>query len=166
MEFVALGVTAEIIVIVEQKDAAAAAALRAVEMRGGKPADAGADDDEIVALAGVLERWRRLAVAQRVGSLEGARMTAAHAGEERRVIAGRILSRRRGTRQVGVARQQSIGAGQGGGADGDTIQEIASSNGLVEAQSTVSGFIFLLHDFPMIIREMGCDGGCGKVTRL
>ena len=53
MEFVALGVTAEIVVIVEKENAAAASALRAIEMRGGEPADAGADDDEVVALAGI-----------------------------------------------------------------------------------------------------------------
>ena len=49
-EFVALGVAAEIVVVVEDEDAGGWPGGAAVEPGGRKPADAGTDHDEIVAL--------------------------------------------------------------------------------------------------------------------
>ncbi len=97
MEFVALGVTAEIVVVVENEDARGLV-LGAVEMRRRQPADAAADDDQIVSLAGRGDRARlrpEIAVAQRVRRFESPRMAAAQAGERRRIISGRVLGRRR-----------------------------------------------------------------------
>ena len=56
---VALGVAAEIVVVVEDQDARAGP-RGAVEVRRRQAADAAADDDQVVGLAGVLgRRWPR-----------------------------------------------------------------------------------------------------------
>src|SRR5579859_645052 len=94
VEFVAFGVTAEIVVIVQYEDAAMCLGSCAVEMRSGKTAQARADDDQVVFLAGVRGRGRWFAVAQRMGVLEGTGVIAAQAGEERGVVAKGILSGR------------------------------------------------------------------------
>ena len=52
-ELVALGVSAKVVVIVEDQDAGFAAGGLAIEVRRGKTADAAADDDQIVGFAGV-----------------------------------------------------------------------------------------------------------------
>ena len=91
IEFVALRMAAEVVVIVENEDAARAAGMLAIEMRGGKTRDARAHHDEIVSFAGIDGGGRGLSVAQGVGGFERSGMTAAHAGEERRIVAGRIL---------------------------------------------------------------------------
>ena len=51
-EFVALGVAAEVVVIVEEEDAGLFAGALAIEVGGCETADAGADDDEIVGFPG------------------------------------------------------------------------------------------------------------------
>src|ERR1700730_5676467 len=94
VEFVAFGVTAEIVVIIENEDAAAGLGLRAVKVRGGETADACTDDDQVVFLAGITRRRPGLAVAQRMSVLEGAGVIAAQAGEQRRVVAEGVLGRR------------------------------------------------------------------------
>ena len=91
IEFVALGMAAEVVVIVENEDAARAAGVLAIKMRGGKTADARADHDEIVLFAGIDGGGRCLSIAQGVGGFERSGMTAAHAGEERGIVARRIL---------------------------------------------------------------------------
>src|SRR5579863_6560963 len=50
-ELVALGVAAEVVVIVEDQDARPGAGVLAIVMRRGQAADAAAHDDEIVLLA-------------------------------------------------------------------------------------------------------------------
>src|SRR5882762_679406 len=91
VEFIAFGMTAEIVVIVENEDAAVCLSC-AVEVRGGEAADASTDDDQVVFLAGIPRRGPALAVAQGMGVLEGAGVTAPEAGEERRVVAEGVLS--------------------------------------------------------------------------
>jgi hypothetical protein len=71
---------AEILVVVEDEDAAVAG-MRALEMRSGQAADARADDDQIVFFARIRWRRRRIAVAQCMSGLEGTRMAPAHARE-------------------------------------------------------------------------------------
>ena len=44
-KFVSLGVSAEVVVIVENQDARFRASVLAMEIRGGEPADASANDD-------------------------------------------------------------------------------------------------------------------------
>src|SRR5882724_5440309 len=91
VEFVAFGVTAEIVVIVQNEDAAMCLGSCAVEVGGGKTAQARADDDQVVFLAGVQRRRPALAVAQSVGVLERAGVIAAQTGEERGVVAKGVL---------------------------------------------------------------------------
>src|SRR5262249_37945391 len=86
-ELVALGVAAEIIVIVEDEDARGRPGGAAIEGGGSQAADAPADDDEVVAL---LDRQpvegEALAFARvRVRGLERARVLSAQPGERGRV---------------------------------------------------------------------------------
>src|SRR5581483_6920576 len=79
-ELVALRVSAEVVVVVEDEDAGARP-LHPVEVRRREAADAAADDDQIEALAGVDRRagaGPEPAVAKRVRRLERPGMTAAH----------------------------------------------------------------------------------------
>ncbi len=157
IEFVAFGVAAEIIVVVEDENAAVAR-VRAVEMRGGETADAPAHDDEIVFFARVRRRRRGFAVAQCMSGFEGARMTAAHAGEQRGVVAGRVLcgrGRSRGRGGCGCGCGDERIAGESGGADGDAVQEIAASDGAIHAEHAVSVLI-VFHDFPGMRRYERC----------
>src|SRR5215813_753503 len=88
-ELVALGVAAEIVVVVEDENAGARTEGAPVEPGGRKPADAGADDHEIVALLDRQPAEREgLAVAQLMSDLERAGMVSTHAGERRRVAEG------------------------------------------------------------------------------
>src|ERR1700738_1285432 len=125
VEFVAFGVTPEIVVIVENEDAALCLGMRPVKVRGGETADASPDDDEVVFLPGIRRGGPALAVAQCMSVLEGAGMIAAQAGEQRRVVAEGILGRGGqlgGARPGGggVRRCSEQGTGSGcGGADGD-----------------------------------------------
>ena len=95
-KFVALGVTAEIVVVVENEDAGVRM-FCPIEMRCREPADAAAHDDEIVGFIRWLEIVRlrpEIAVAQAVRGFKCAGMTAAQPGQRRRIIAGRVLRRR------------------------------------------------------------------------
>src|SRR5690606_32029867 len=77
-EFVALGVTAEIVVIIEDQDAGIRL-LHSVEIGRRKPADAGADHDEVILLLeGKRREGRGVAVAQGMRGLVGAVMLTAH----------------------------------------------------------------------------------------
>jgi hypothetical protein len=96
VKLVALRVTAEVIVIVENQNARAVRAL-AKKVRGREPADSAAHDNEIVRLARVCDRGRWLgqqSIAQRVRSFERSGMTAAHAETSRRIVAPQLLRRK------------------------------------------------------------------------
>ena len=89
MEFVALGMAAEIVVVVEDQDPGPVAVQLAVEVRRRQPAEAAADHDQVVAfieLPGLVEYL----VLPRQGMcyFERARVRAAHAGEGRGVVKG------------------------------------------------------------------------------
>ena len=92
-KLIALGVAAEVIVIVENEHATSLRCLGAIKMRRGKPTDAAAHDNEIIFFARVRARTCALAVTQCVRRLEGSGMAATHAGEQWRIVAGRILRR-------------------------------------------------------------------------
>lgn len=141
LELVALRVAAEVIVIVEQQDAAARRGPGSVEMGGGQPADARPDDDEIVPLAGVAGRGDRGAVAQRVGCLEGTRMAAAQSREQWGVII-------RGRLRCGTARPGPVhgartgserGACEGGGAESEPVEEITPCDRSIQAEVVIRG---------------------------
>src|SRR6266567_1816413 len=86
--------SAEVVVVVENQDARAAASCFTVEVSGGQAADAAADNDQIVYLASIFRLARGIpesAVAQAVSGVEGAGMAAAHASERRWIVLGRLL---------------------------------------------------------------------------
>ena len=83
-KFVALGVSAEVVVIIENEDARFVAGRLAVEMRGRQSADAAADDDQVVGFAGIFGLARRIpesSIAKAVRGFERSGMAAAHAGQ-------------------------------------------------------------------------------------
>ena len=96
-ELVALGVAAEVVVVVEDQDARVGPRL-AEDMRGRQAADAAAHHHEIVLLARVF-RCRRVlpegGVAHRVERLERSDVRSAQAGQRRRIAAGLALREER-----------------------------------------------------------------------
>ena len=84
---------AEVVVVVEDQNPRARSGL-AIEVGGGQAADPGADDNQIISFTGVrrsVPASPEVAVAQLVRILKRTWMTAAHAGQRRRVIACRFL---------------------------------------------------------------------------
>ena len=119
-KFIAFGVPAEIVVIVEDQNAGiAAGALQEVVGRA-QPADSSADDHQVVALVGVRDggQINLAAVAQLMRRLEGSDMVAAHSGQRRRIVVRRLFRckflRRRPLRKKRGA----------GGASADSVDEI------------------------------------------
>ena len=116
-ELVALGVAAEIVVVVEDEDARRWSGGATVEEGGSQPADAGADDDEIVSLLdrqpldGEALAFERL----RVRDLERARVLAAQSDERRRIALGLGCNLRR--------RREACGDGQG-----YSVEKVAARN--------------------------------------
>lgn len=100
MKLVALGVAAEVVVVVEDQHSTAGRARPEV-MRGCQAADAGADDDEVEGFARVVD-WtcQRTRVAQRMRCFEGAGVTAAHAQTRRRVVTTPIAAPCRKSRRA------------------------------------------------------------------
>ncbi len=100
-ELVPLGMSAEVVVVVENEDLRRRARPRAVEVRRRQSADAAAHHDEIVGFARVLRRAGvapEITVAQRMRHVERSVVAAAHAGQRRRIVTGRVLRKRRGLR--------------------------------------------------------------------
>src|SRR5262249_59732296 len=116
-ELVALGMAAEIIVVVEDEDARGRPGGAAIEGGSRQSADARADDDEVVTL---LERQpverEALAFARlRMRGLERARVLSAQSGER-----GRIAQRLR--------RDLCRGRKAGGDGQSHAIEEVAARN--------------------------------------
>src|SRR6516225_6502238 len=83
--------------VVENEDACVLAP-RAVEVRRREPTDSAAHDDQIVAFTGLrdlIPLRPKIAVAQAVGGLEAADVTAAQSGQCWRIVARVVLRRRR-----------------------------------------------------------------------
>jgi hypothetical protein len=129
LKLVALGVTAKIIMVVQQQDARPGRGSRPKKMRGRKTADAGADHDQIVRLAGIDTLRPSGSISQRMRTLERARMATPHAIQERRVITGQVLGGNRssnGIRRMGL--EQWAGQCRRTG-NQRTLQKIAAWNG-------------------------------------
>ena len=92
VELVALGVTAEVVVIVEQEDLRVGTGRLTEEPGRREPAEARAHHHEVVGGIDALFGMRpALALAEdRMGHLEGARVRAAQARARRRVVADRL----------------------------------------------------------------------------
>src|SRR5882757_691213 len=88
-------------------------------------------------------------------------MTAAQAGEERGIVAKRVLSGAglSGTRLSGIGQEGIAGTcersgergarSRDGGTQGDAVQKVAAADGAVHAQCSIPGFVLLSfwHDF-------------------
>ena len=131
LKLVALGVAAEVVVVVQDQDFGGCAHGFPVEVGRREPADAAADHHQIKVLAGAGPGPART-VAQRMGDFKGTWVRTAHAGQRRRVVARQVLSA--GILGLGGPRQQR-------GADGDTgpVQKVAAGDGRVHAKFPVAG---------------------------
>ena len=89
-ELVALGVPAEIVVIVEDQDARLRSPCTAIKPGGGKPADPATDHDEIVLLLGrhIAHLKARAVAHEGMRRLERTGMLSAQPAQQRRVAAG------------------------------------------------------------------------------
>src|SRR6202166_5298941 len=93
-ELVALGVSAKVVVVIENENAGVRASRLAIEVSGRKAADAAPYDDEIVGFAGVLRGAGCVpesAVAQGVRGVGRAGMAAAQSGERGRIVCVGLL---------------------------------------------------------------------------
>jgi hypothetical protein len=123
MEFVALGMAAEIVVVLQDQDARLGPGL-AVEIGRGETGNAAAHHDQIELLVRVVQGGGavpEIAVAQLVRRFEGAGMAAAHAQSGGRIIAGLVLGQRLG---FGGNGQLGRKPGRERG-DGGALEEIA-----------------------------------------
>ena len=117
-ELVALGVAAEVVVVFQDQDACLGMFL-AVEPGGGQPAQATADDHQVVVFAD----GQRVGVedfflpAHLVCQFEGADVAAAQAGEGGWVVAA-----------VRGGLEQLQRGHSGGNADGDAVEEVAAGD--------------------------------------
>ena len=117
VELVALGVTAEVVVVVEDEDPRLRAVQLAMEVRRRESADPAADDDEVVSLVECKRVLEALTLArQRVRDLEGARVRAAQPRERGRVVELAADLRHRESRQR---------PGHAERGDADVVYEIA-----------------------------------------
>ena len=138
-KLVALGVPAEIVVVVEDEDAAVVPQCLPVEPGGGQAGDTTADNDEIIVLAAVFGRKRagEIAIARHMGRFERPRILAAQALLERgiagRRIGGRIGERLWCRRECGACR--------------DPADEIASGNRQMKPQFLVRPFAHRIPPF-------------------
>jgi hypothetical protein len=144
LKLVALGMAAEIVMVVENEDTGVLAP-RAEEIRRREPADAAAHDHQIVAFAdiGDLVCLRpEIAVAQAVSGFETADMTPAQPGQCRRIVAGAVLRCRWG-RLGGCGRPGEQAAGDtAANGHGDAIEKIAPRDRGIHAQIAIaSGLI-------------------------
>ncbi len=137
LEFVALRVSAEIVVIVQHQDPGAAADVLDEVIRRGETAHAGADDDQIVGLVGVRGGCQidAPAIAERMRYFERPFVIAAHSGERGRIVAGRLLRREvlSSLHRVCPARQEQ----RAGGRDADPVDEVASGDLPIHAERAV-----------------------------
>ena len=136
-ELVALGVTAEVVVVVEDQDPRGRAGRLTVEERRRQAAQPGADDDQVVDLAGIggAGDLPGAAVArQRVRGLERPDVAAAQAGERGRIVG--VRRHRTGLRRRGgiQRRPRQRGAGEG---DTDAAQEVAPGHRTAHAEFAI-----------------------------
>src|SRR5215469_8542598 len=93
VEFVALSVSAKIVVIVENQNAGGRSGMLPVEIGRGKAADPATDNDQVIlfsGLHGLACFFPEAAVAQGMRYFKRTGMAASHAGEGRRIVAGAI----------------------------------------------------------------------------
>jgi hypothetical protein len=133
LKFVALGVSTEIVVIVENENFRLSTGPLAKAVRSGKATDTATNNDQVVAFAGIggfTERIGARAVSHAVSYGKTAIVIAAHAGFCRRVVIGgdfRRIAVENGSRQE-VFRAEGTGQKAGTCTDSDAVQKIAPGN--------------------------------------
>ena len=148
-ELVALGVAAEVVVVVQNQDASLASCRLAIKIRGGKSADAASDNHQVVGLASFFRSAKlvpRFAVTQCMRKRVGSLVIAAHCGECRRVISGSLFRRI----LIGRHRGHPVRHRQHARADGDAVQKIAPGNRTAHPQSLIVSSI--AHRSPLIFK--------------
>ena len=152
-ELVALGVAAEVVVVVEHEHLRGRSGGLAVEVRRGEAAQAGADHDQVVDLAGVGGGGdlKGASVApQIVRRLERADVAAAQPGQPRR-IDGRGRDAWLRPAERGERRRSQCRASH---RDADVVEEVASRDRAIHPEFTIrkNG-----HRSPPICRSIGRD---------
>src|SRR5262249_55851018 len=109
-ELVALGVAAEIVVVVEDQDAGRGPGGAAIEEGGREPADAAADHDQVVAFLGrnAVEPEGGALARRQVRHFERAVVLAAQAGQRRRIARRLGRNLRRGRQPRGDRQRDAI----------------------------------------------------------
>ncbi len=139
VELVALGVPAEVIVIVEYQNARRLAGVSPIEVGRRKPAEAAAHYHQVIAFAsinGLACLDPKIAVTELVCHVERARVVASHAIASGWVITGRVL--RQG---CGFGPRESAEKRAGGNpaqSDGNAVQKIAARDAALHAQLFVA----------------------------
>src|SRR5262245_38381396 len=139
-ELIARRVTTEVIVVVEEQDTRVVARLLAEEIRSGEPADAAAHHDQIIRLTRVRNGTGLLperAVPQCVCQLPRAVVTAAHAGEGRRIIRGAILREQRCSLQRPATRREPCTGQAATEANHYPVQHIATADEPIQPEMPV-----------------------------
>ena len=134
-ELVALGVAAEVVVVVEDQDAGVRPGRLPVEVGRGESADAAADHHQVelapVRRAGVVPGPSLPDDAgQPVGDLERPRVAPAKTGERRRVGRGRLFRAEQPRRERRKRREA-------GDSDGDPVQEVPAGDAPAHTQGGV-----------------------------
>ena len=158
--------------VVDQPDAGAAGAGRGSSPRGGVPAQAGADDHDVVRLGQRNMRHVEMGtIAQRVGDLEGARVTAPQTR-----LAGRVRTGRRGPRKELRGRRtgddgkcdsvEKIAAGYPG--HGANITAAGAGDGRLEANFVPTAICKVRRTAPTNVRTeaRAADFRTSRVARL
>ncbi len=138
---------AKIVVIVENQNARVFPCALAEEICGRQSADASADDDEVVILAGtyrISERIRAFAVPQAMGKGECSVVIAAHSHARRRVVVRRFFRSEliEGGRGKQGLRPNASSDESSSDADGHAVQEIPARDFAIHAQI----FVFFLFE--------------------
>ena len=134
-ELVALGVPAEVVVVIENQDFRASTDVTKKVVRGGQPTQTAAHDHQVVGFiqAGRARQIHLASIAKLMSDFERSRMTPAHANARRRVIVWRALRREL---LLGCSQQLRRQRGTDN-AQSHAVQEIAASDALVHPERTV-----------------------------
>src|SRR5450755_3354225 len=155
-KFVALGVAAKIVVIIENKNSREWI-FCAVEIGCRQATKAPAYNYKIVAFISNDGRSRSLpefSIAQIVGNFESSIVTTTHPGQRGRVISRSVLS------QIGLVSGGSKSGNEGACyhatyANSHSVQEVSAGDGSIHAQLAITSGIavVLLHDGPGLIKN-------------
>ena len=146
--------SAEVVVVVKDQDSGIVPGALAIKMRRGKSADACADHDQVISLAGRFGIGRgrlKFVVTKFVREGEGAIMVSPHPHQRRGIVVRSFLGREcRRIQCTGQVRRRQNAAH----ADGDAVEEIAACNRATHAQFAV--VIGLVGHAAVFLRVTSC----------